>query len=188
MKHITVYGFNGSTYVSTVELVAKYKGIQSTLEGFEFCSPEHAKLHPFLKMPAAKIDGKPLYESLAICIALDEAEQKNSLQPIDPFEKAKMFQWISSTIDYIYPRLVSTPLSEEELSAENLNEVTKILILLDKELEDQQKKYLVSDQVCIADFYIYPILKFASVKIDNFKSLIKELNHLDRWYQTMNQF
>jgi glutathione S-transferase len=57
-----LYGFDGSTYVRTVKMVLRDKGIDyeqeqiNVLEG-EPRQPEHLARHPFGKVPVLDIDG-----------------------------------------------------------------------------------------------------------------------------------
>ena len=69
---VTLYGFDGSTYVRTLRVVLAKKGIAydqvpvNVLTG-EQRSPEHLARHPFGKVPVLDIDGMRLRETDAIC-------------------------------------------------------------------------------------------------------------------------
>ena len=69
MPKITLYGFDGSTYVRTVKMLLAEKGctdfeqvMVNVLEG-EPKQPEHLERHPFGKVPVLDWDGVRILET-----------------------------------------------------------------------------------------------------------------------------
>mgnify|MGYP006282462289 CR=1 FL=1 len=106
-----LYGFDGSTYVRTVRMVARDKGVDydqvplNVLEG-EPRQAEHLKRHPFGKVPVLDIDGIRIRETDAICRYLEATRPEPALVPDDPKARARMNEAISVVNAYGYPALV----------------------------------------------------------------------------------
>ena len=83
---ITLYGFDGSTYVRTVRMLLAEKGAQydqvpvHVLKG-EPRQPEHLARHPFGKVPVVDHDGFRILETSAIAPYLDEVLPGPSFMP-----------------------------------------------------------------------------------------------------------
>ena len=185
MNKITVYGFEGSTYVRSVLMTCIEKGVEYSLEGFEFGSPQHMALHPFMKMPAARVDGHMLYETLAIVSLINEMTG-TSLQAKNSVQKATMLKWISSAIDDLYPALVESLLSGDAPSAESINNISKILLLLEKEIQSK-KTFLNGNQITLADIFLYPMLHFSASRVPDFAAMTVDLAGLRAWLSAMDE-
>ena len=79
MSNMTLWGFDGSTYVRTVKMMLAEKGATdfrqvplNVLEG-EPKKPEHLARHPFGKVPVLDHDGLRILETSAIVRYLDDA-------------------------------------------------------------------------------------------------------------------
>lgn len=104
---IIIYGFAQSTFVRTARLVAAEKGLAHTLEGFDFGSDEHRALHPFAKMPAARIEGELIFESPAIARQMEQIAPEPVMFP-DGAAGIRNEIWASTAADYLYHGLVLT--------------------------------------------------------------------------------
>ncbi len=78
MSGITLWGFNGSTYVRTVKMLLAEKGVTdikqvplNVLAG-EPKSAEHLERHPFGKVPVLDHDGMRILETAAITRYLND--------------------------------------------------------------------------------------------------------------------
>jgi len=106
-----LYGFDGSTYVRTVKMVLRDKGLEhdqeqiNVLEG-EPKQPEHLERHPFGKVPVLDIDGVRIRETDAICRYLEETHPEPALVPGTAKERALMNEAISLINSYGYGALV----------------------------------------------------------------------------------
>jgi glutathione S-transferase len=113
MANVEIFGFAPSTYTRTVLLIVGEKGVAATLSPLDFRADSHRAVHPFLKMPALRHGDVRLYETAAIAVYLDEAFPGPRLQPRAPAERALMWQWITSAVDYFYRPLVADTLGHD---------------------------------------------------------------------------
>jgi glutathione S-transferase len=95
MSDITLWGFNGSTYVRTVKMLLAEKGVTqfkqvplNVLKG-ETRVAEHLKRHPFGRVPVLDHDGVRLLETTAIARYLDDVLPGKSLIPQSTKDRAR---------------------------------------------------------------------------------------------------
>ena len=96
MSDMTLWGFDGSTYVRTVKMVLAEKGVTefkqvplNVLKG-EPKTPEHRERHPFGKVPVLDHDGMRILETTAIARYLNDVLPGKSLIPSTPKDRARM--------------------------------------------------------------------------------------------------
>jgi len=175
-----LYGFDGSTYVRTVRMVLKEKGVEyeqvpvNVLAG-EPRQPEHLARHPFGKVPVLDIDGMRLRETDAICRYLDEARSGPSFVPDDPKDRARMNQAISLINSYGYGALVGVAGyhlfpdfiggANDEARTACLGESEKLLKLLMEIKGDDP--WIAGSKPSLADFLLAPILFYVSLTPDS---------------------
>ena len=108
---ITLYGFDGSTYVRTVRMLLAEKGTPyeqvpvHVLKG-EPRQPEHLARHPFGKVPVLDHDGFRIIETSAIAPYLDEVLPGPSFTPDTPKGRARMRMAMGIVDSYGYNALV----------------------------------------------------------------------------------
>ena len=74
------------------------------------------EIHPLRKLPAAIIDGKPLFESAAICSAIaDLTPERNLIGKPGTWARAQHDQWISFVLTELESWLWSTDLNSDEV-------------------------------------------------------------------------
>ncbi len=112
MSDITLWGFDGSTYVRTVKMLLAEKGVTdfrqvplNVLEG-EPKSPEHLQRHPFGKVPVLDHDGLRILETAAIVRYLNDVLPGRSLVPGTPQDRARMDMIVGLVDSYGYGALV----------------------------------------------------------------------------------
>ncbi len=112
MSDITLWGFDGSTYVRTVKMLLAEKGVTdfrqvplNVLEG-EPKSPEHLQRHPFGKVPVLDHDGLRILETAAIVRYLNDVLPGPSLVPGTPQDRARMDMVVGLLDSYGYGALV----------------------------------------------------------------------------------
>ncbi len=112
MSDITLWGFDGSTYVRTVKMLLAEKGVTdfrqvplNVLEG-EPKSPEHLQRHPFGKVPVLDYDGLRILETAAIVRYLNDVLPGTSLVPGTPQDRARMDMIVGLVDSYGYGALV----------------------------------------------------------------------------------
>ena len=96
MSDMTLWGFDGSTYVRTVKMVLAEKGVTdfkqvplNVLAG-EPKTPEHRERHPFGKVTVLDHDGMRILETTAIARYLNDVLPGKSLIPSTPKDRARM--------------------------------------------------------------------------------------------------
>ncbi len=112
MSDMTLWGFDGSTYVRTVKLLLAEKGAAqfsqvplNVLTG-EPRQPDHLQRHPFGKVPVLDHDGLRLLETSAITRYLNDVLPGPSLIPATPQDRARMDMIIGLIDSYGYGALV----------------------------------------------------------------------------------
>lgn len=158
MSTLKIHGFPQSTYVRTALMACREKGVDYEVVPLAFREASHAAVHPFLRMPAMENGSVKLFETLAIAGYIDEAFEGPSLQPNDPAARARMRQWISAGIDYLYDDLVGAGLSGDDVSDEALKNADKDLAILDAALADTP--YLAGGTVSLADLFLAPMIAY----------------------------
>ena len=168
MSKPTLYGYAIATYVRTARIALIEKGVDYDLEPIKLGSPEHLRLHPFGKMPVLRHDDAVLYETLAICLYVDDVFDGPALQPSDSLARARMCQWISVISDYVYAQMVNNlarqyfivPLRGGEpdmkLVTESLPAVKQQIDLIEETLAAHP--YLAGETYSLADMFLEPIL------------------------------
>jgi glutathione S-transferase len=111
MANITLYGFDGSTYVRTVRMLlaekgAKYEQVPVHVLKGEPRQPEHLARHPFGKVPVLDYDGFRILETSAIAPYLDEVLPGPSFTPDNAKDRARMRMAIGIVDAYGYDALV----------------------------------------------------------------------------------
>ena len=96
MSKMTLWGFDGSTYVRTVKMLLAEKGATdfeqvqiNVLEG-EPRKAEHLARHPFGKVPVLDHNGMRILETSAITRYLNDVLPGKSLVPASPPDRARM--------------------------------------------------------------------------------------------------
>jgi len=112
MSGITLWGFNGSTYVRTVKMLLAEKGVTdikqvplNVLAG-EPKSAEHLERHPFGKVPVLDHEGMRILETAAITRYLNDVLPGPSLIPASPKDRARMDMVIGLIDSYGYGALL----------------------------------------------------------------------------------
>ena len=112
MSDMTLWGFDGSTYVRTVKMVLAEKGVTefkqvqlNVLKG-EPKTPEHLQRHPFGKVPVLDHDGMRILETSAITRYLNDVLPGKSLIPPTPRDRARMDMIIGMIDSYGYGALL----------------------------------------------------------------------------------
>ncbi|MEM6487759.1 MAG: glutathione S-transferase family protein [Pseudomonadota bacterium] len=107
-----LYGFDGSTFVRTVRMVLRNKGVAydqvpvNVLKR-ETSTPEHLARHPFGKVPVLDIDGIRILETDAICRYLEGTRPEGpSTIPGDAKDRARMNMVVSMIGSYGYGNLL----------------------------------------------------------------------------------
>ena len=160
---ITLYEYSQSRSKQVrwtlLELGLEFKSV----EGLEILHSDGLKeVNPMGKVPAVVIDGKPLFESAAICTYLaDLVPGKGLIAPSGTRERALHLQWVSFALTemeaYIWSNARNTFVLPEEqritaLFGQNARAFIHAAKVLDRELED--KEYLVGNKFSVTDILV----------------------------------
>ncbi len=175
----TLYGFDGSTYVRTVKMMLRDKGLDydqvqiNVLEG-EPKRPKHLARHPFGKVPVIDIDGIRIRETDAICRYIEDTRPEPVLTPDNPKDRAQMNEAISLINSYGYGALVGVAGyhlfpdfiggQNEEARAASVETSGKLLALL---MENKDgATWLAGEEISIADYFLAPIMFYVALTPD----------------------
>lgn len=152
-------------------------------------SKEYLALNPAGRIPTLVDDGKPVFESPAICMYLAEKHSEANLVPsaTSPY-RADFLQWmmyLTNTLQaelmiYFYPEkhTVEPSAKENILSAQNLR-LKDILALLDNELANRD--FLAGPAITVCDYFMFMLAIWADEILHpplSFKHLAKYLRGL----------
>jgi len=194
MAEVKIYGAPQSTYLRTARMVCEEKGIDYDLEVVDISADAYRAIHPFGKMPGFRHGKVELYETTAIAVYLDETFKGPKLQPKSVVDKARMFQWISSTCDYGYqalirelviPRVVLpmrglTP--DEDAIKAALPRVETFLKTAEATLS--KSDYLVGDTLTLADLMLVPCVFYLSMMPEG-KPMMPKYKGVSAWLERM---
>ena len=199
MSNPTLFGPAYSTYTRSVRLALEEKGVDYDLVEVDFLQgpmpAEQVERHPFARVPAFEHDGFELYEVSAIERYIDEVFDGPSLQPESAKQRARMNQVISIIDSYTYSctvgqlviqRIVMPMLGEqadEAAIAEAMPEVSKCMGVIAGLRGDS--KYLVSDELTLADLHLAPIFDYFQTTPDS-DPILQQNPGLRSWWNEMS--
>ena len=175
---LQIYGPSFSNFVRSVALVCEEKnilyktGFEVHKEKVEYKSEQHLNLHPFGKLPVLIHNDLMLPETASICRYIDANFEGPQLQPTCAEDKAAhdaLCAIISIDIDkaivrdylleFVFPKGEnSTP--RMEMIEKAKPKAIEALTVLSQELK--QRRLLNSEQLCIADALIVPMIHYLS--------------------------
>lgn len=151
-------------------------------------SPELRQVHPLGKLPAALIDGKPLFESAAICTYIaDQVPDKQLISPSGTWERALHDQWSYFCLSELEAWLWSSAqntfvLPEEERVPAVLEQNAKLFrgsaSVVDAALREAD--YLVANRFSVTDIIMSFALNWAGKQglLDGFGNIEAYLGRL----------
>jgi len=194
MSKMTLWGFDGSTYVRTVKMVlaekryADFEQIQVNVLAGEPKSPEHLVRHPFGKVPVLDHDGMRILETSAIARYLNDVLPGKSLVPSTPKDRARMDMVIGIIDSYGYGALVGGVAAfhlfpdfvggkNESMRNSGLENGKKVLEL---SMKTRGTSPFIAGDLSIADLYLAPIAFYLSLTPD-MPELLKIEGFADWW-------
>jgi glutathione S-transferase len=180
LSEITLYGFNGSTYVRTVKMLLSEKGktginqIPLNVLTGEPKSAEHLKRHPFGKVPVLEHGGMTILETSAITRYLNDVLPGKSLVPATPKDRARMDMIIGIIDSYGYGALLGGVAAyhlfpdfvggkNEAARVGGLEAGTKVLELA---MQTKGADAFIAGELSLADLYLAPIAAYLSMTPD----------------------
>lgn len=180
MADITLWGFDGSTYVRTVKMVLAEKGVSdfhqvpiNVIKG-EPKQPEHLERHPFGKVPVLDVDGTRLLETSAIVRFLNDKLPGRSLIPATPEDRARQDMIVGLVDSYGYGALLGGVSAyhlfpdfvggKNEQSRRNGLETGGKLI--EFAMRTKGSSPFIAGDLSLADLYLAPVLSYVALTPD----------------------
>lgn len=191
MALVTLYGPPQSSYTWSALMICAEKGISVDNQPIEFGSPDHARLHPFKKVPILVHGAVTVWETEAIGRYVDRVFDGPALQPDNPSELALMDSWLSAIVDYYYPALVRRivlprlfggpdggPVDEADIAtAARLG--AEYLDVLEAGLAEQ--RYLAGGSITLADINLMPVIAYLG-QMPEGQDMMVDRPNLGRWF------
>ena len=180
MPEITLYGFDGSTYVRTIKMLlaeknaGKINQIQLNVLAGEPKSAEHLARHPFGKVPVLDHDGMRILETMAIARYLNDVLPGKSLIPASAKDRARMDMIVGLVDSYGYGALVGGVAAyhlfpdfvggkNEAARASGISNGRKVLELA---MKTRGSSPFIAGDLSLADLFLAPILFYVSLTPD----------------------
>jgi len=180
MSKMTLWGFDGSSYVRTVKMVLAEKGFTAfeqvplnVLQG-EPKEPEHLQRHPFGKVPVLDHDGIRILETSAIARYLNDVLPGVSLVPATARDRVRMDMVIGLIDSYGYDALLGGVAAfhlfpdfvggkNETMRQAGLEAGRKVIELA---MQIKGNSSFIAGALSLADLYLAPIAFYVSLTPD----------------------
>ncbi|MBC8056731.1 MAG: glutathione S-transferase family protein [Rhizobiales bacterium] len=99
-------GFPVSPHVRSARIAFHEKAVPVDFQpkGLDFVATDaYGAINPFRKMPALVLENRTLFETPALMVYADATGTGPSLEPSDPFARARMWQFIGVAQNHLYP-------------------------------------------------------------------------------------
>jgi glutathione S-transferase len=179
MSELTLWGFDGSTYVRTVKMLLAEKGVTqfkqvplNVLQG-EPKKPEHLERHPFGKVPVLDHEGMRILETTAIVRYLNDMLPGKSLIPATPQDRARM-DMIVGIVDsygygalvgvvayYLFPDLVGG--KNDAMRKDGIENGRKVIELA---MKTKGSSSFIAGELSLADLYLAPLAFYIELTPD----------------------
>lgn len=194
MSAMTLWGFNGSTYVRTVKMLLAEKGATdfeqvqlNVLEG-DPKKPEHLARHPFGKVPVLDHNGLRILETSAIVRYLNDVLPGKSLVPASPQDRARMDMVISILDSYGYGAMVGGVAAyhlfpdfvggkNDAMLKAGIENGRKVIELI---MKTKGASPFIAGELSLADLYLAPVVFYVSLTPD--AKLIFEVDGFADWW------
>ena len=180
MADMTLWGFDGSTYVRTVKMLLAEKSftdfnqVQLNVLAGDPKQPEHLARHPFGKVPVLDHDGLRILETSAITRYLNDVLPGPSLVPATPRDRARMDMIIGLIDSYGYGALVggvaAFHLFPDFVGGKNeaarQGGLEKGRTMLELAMATKGASTFIAGDLSLADLYLAPIAFYVSLTPD----------------------
>ncbi len=189
---VTLYGPTVSTFTRICAMAAAEAGLSWEIIPTGSGSEEMAKHHPFMRSPAAYLDGLHFYESPAICSYIDRQHNGAALHPDAAEAQARMWQWANIAAHYVFPiteeRLVMprvvAPLmgrkGDEAMIAAALPVIKYHLEVVEARLKEVA--YLAGEAISLADIFMYPVIE-ATMAAPEGRAMVADCPKITAWFE-----
>ena len=194
MSKMTLWGFDGSTYVRTIKMLLAEKGatdfeqMQVNVLAGEPRKAEHLARHPFGKVPVLDHNGMRILETSAIARYLNDVLPGKSLVPASPQDRARMDMVMGILDSYGYGALVGGVAAyhlfpdfvggkNDAMLKAGIENGRKVIEFAMKTKGDSP---FVAGELSLADLYLAPVLAYVSLTPDA-KSVFEVKGFADWW-------
>lgn len=180
MSEMTLWGFNGSTYVRTLKMLlaekqfSDFKQVPLNVLTGEPRQAEHLARHPFGKVPVLEHDGLRIVETAAIARYLNDVLPGPSLIPATPQARARMDMVIGLVDSYGYGALVAGIAAyhlfpdfvggkNEAMRQGGIDNGSKVIELA---MKAKGSAPFIAGELSLADLFLAPIVFYVSLTPD----------------------
>jgi glutathione S-transferase len=180
MSEMTLWGFNGSTYVRTLKMLlaekqfSDFKQVPLNVLTGEPRQAEHLARHPFGKVPVLEHDGLRIVETSAIARYLNDVLPGPSLIPATPQARARMDMVIGLVDSYGYGALVAGIAAyhlfpdfvggkNEAMRQGGIDNGSKVIELA---MKAKGSAPFIAGELSLADLFLAPIVFYVSLTPD----------------------
>jgi glutathione S-transferase len=191
-----IYGLHTPMFIKVVlaaeELGVDYQVVPVDLMKGETKSPEHLARHPFGKIPALEHDGKFLFESNAIIRYLG-AMANSELYPQDPYQRAKIDQWIEYFAHQAgrwctsiwFQKCIAPKYFAEEADPKSVADAEQSLLEIMPTLNQVmgQSEWIAGKNLSLADIVAFSLVmgyQDAGIRMNDFP-------HFEAWYERYSE-
>jgi glutathione S-transferase len=194
MSDITLWGFDGSTYVRTIKMLlaeksfTQFRQVQlNVLEG-DPKRPEHLERHPFGKVPVLDHDGVRIIETAAIARYLNDVLPDKSLIPAVPRDRARMDMIIGIIDSYAYGALIGGVAAfhlfpdfvggkNEVMRKDGIENGRKAIQLA---MRAKGSSSFIAGELSLADLYLAPIASYVALTPD--RDVVFDVDGFGDWW------
>ena len=180
MPTMTLWGFDGSTYVRTVKMLlaekefTDFEQVQLDVLAGEPKQPEHLQRHPFGKVPVLDHDGMRILETAAIVRYLNDVLPGKSLVPATPKDRARMDMIVGLIDSYGYGALVGGIAAyhlfpdfvggkDDAALARGIDVGGKVIALA---MQTKGTSPFIAGELSLADLFLAPVAFYVSLTPD----------------------
>ena len=206
MSEMTLWGFNGSTYVRTLKMLlaekqfSEFEQVPLNVLTGEPRQAEHLARHPFGKVPVLDHGGLRIVETTAIARYLNDVLPGPSLIPATPQARARMDMVIGLVDSYGYGALVAGIAAyhlfpdfvggkNEAMRQGGIDNGSKVIELA---MKAKGSAPFIAGELSLADLFLAPIVFYVSLTpdmagllaIDGFAAWWERIQALDSFKST----
>lgn len=162
----TLYWTTGSASLAPLAILEEvgvpYDMVRIDTRAGEHHGAAYRQIHPYGKVPAMMLpDGRPLFESAAICLHLGEAYPQCGLVPESRnHDRARLYQWLFFMADTLYPsyqrwyhpdQYIAGAAEQTALKERSLELLAEQWAVV--EIQAARREWLVGNRFSVADIY-----------------------------------
>ena len=203
MSDITLWGFDGSTYVRTIKMLLAEKNFTqfkqvplNVLEG-DPKRPEHLERHPFGKVPVLDHDGMRILETSAIARYLSDVLPGRLLIPANPKDRTRMDMIIGIIDSYAYGALIGGVVAfhlfpdfvggkNEAMRKDGIEKGRKAIEFA---MKTKGSSPFIAGELSLVDLYLAPIASYVALTPD--RDVVFDVDGFADWWteiQALNSF